>query len=320
MSGEPPGFGLELLPAADESPRCAVHSAELEVDPGGTAFWADEVLVVDVPRPWPKPVWVADDLTAVPDWVAAAGRSGRRVRVLAAVPRHRDERRVVVYRRVPGRGEMHRTEHRCAPKSLIEVVAVLLVEGLDASPATVVDGEPPVRELMICTQGSHDVCCGSRGTDFALEVAAARPDVEVRMVSHTGGHRFAPTGITFPDGRMWGQIRLEEMFSILDREGRPSDVVSRCRGWTGVEGPGQIAERAVFAEVDGWWFDEVERTVAVEVDATGWRCLVGTHSQIWEVHVELGRAVPEIRCGQPGGGAAKPGVEYVVTEPPRVAL
>jgi hypothetical protein len=250
----------------------------------------------------------------------AAGETGRRVRVLAAVPEDGGDRRVLVYRRVPGEGEMRRVEHRGAPESIVDLLELLLVEGLDASPTTVADGAAPARELLICAQGSHDVCCGARGTEFAAEVAAARPGVEVRMVSHTGGHRFAPTGISLPDGRMWGLITLEEMLAVLDRQGRPSDLVSRCRGWTGAEGPGQVAERAVFAAVDEWWFDDVERWVEVEADSTGWRCRVQTNSPTWEVHVAPGRAIPEIRCGQPGGGAARPGLEYVVREPPRVVV
>jgi len=315
MKGDP-----ALLPPAHEAPRCAVHSEQIDIDPGGTALRADEFIVVDVARPWPKPVWAVAGFTAVPEWVMAAGETGRQVRVLAAVPEPGRDRRVSVYRRVSGEGEMRRVEHRCAPESVVDLLKLLLVEGLDASPTTVVDVAAPARALLICAQGSHDVCCGSRGTEFAAEVAAARPGVEVRMVSHTGGHRFAPTGISLPDGRMWGRITLDEMLAVLDREGRPSDFVSRCRGWTGTEGPGQVAERAVFAAVDEWWFDDVERSVEVEAHSTGWRCRVQTQSRAWEVHIAIGRVIPEIRCGQPGGGAAKAGVEYVVSEPPRVAV
>ncbi len=318
MPGDAPAFGLHLLPAADESLRCAVHTEQIAVDPCGTALWVDEIVVADLPRPWLKPVWAAEALSAVPEWVAAAGESGRRVRVLAAVPTHSEEHRVVVYQRVSGEAEMRRTEHRCLPDEVVDLLAVLLLDGLDASPTTVVDTGVPIRELLICAQGSHDVCCGARGTEFAAEIAAARPRVEVRLVSHTGGHRFAPTGVSLPDGRMWGMIEVAEMLAVIDRAGRPSDVAPRCRGWTGTDGPGQVAERAVFELVDDWAFDETPRTVEVEPVADGWRCTVRTHQQRWEVHVGRGRAIPAIRCGEPGGGVAKASLEYVVSEPRRV--
>ncbi len=318
MPGDAPAFGLHLLPAAHESVRCAVHAEQIAVDPCGTAFWVDEIVVADLPRPWSKPIWAADAVSAVPEWLAVAGENGRRVRVLAAVPTSGDEHRVVVYERVPGEAEMRRTEHRCLPEEVVPLLGVLLLDGLDASPTTVVDGEAPVRELLICAQGSHDVCCGARGTEFAAEIAAARPRVDVRLVSHTGGHRFAPTGVSLPDGRMWGMIEVEEMLAVIDRTGRPSDVASRCRGWTGTDGPGQVAERAVFAMVDDWTFDETPRTVEVVAVVDEWRCSVRTSLHSWEMHIGRGRVIPEISCGEPGGGVAKPSLEYVVTEPPRV--
>ena len=61
------------LPARDEAVRCSVFAARLGLDPGGSAVHADEVMVVDVALPWPKPVWAKDGFTAVPDWVAAEG-------------------------------------------------------------------------------------------------------------------------------------------------------------------------------------------------------------------------------------------------------
>ncbi len=316
-------FDTSLLPAADDSPRCAVHAEEIELRPGGSALFVDEIIVVDVPRPWPKPVWAADGFTAVPEWVMAAGEVGRRVRVLAAVGDERaDVAKVVVHRRVAGSGQLERVEHRCTPGLVRDLLSLLLLEGLEASPQTVVDVPVPIAELLICTQGSHDVCCGSRGTAMAGEIEAVRPGVSVRQVSHTGGHRFAPTGITLPDGRMWGQFDLDEMVGILDRAGSPASVAERCRGWIGADGPGQVAEAAVLALVDDWVFDELDRTVEVDAevgaDGDGWRCTVGAGELKWTVGVGLGRSVPSIKCGQLGGGKAKPGTEYVVTSPPQV--
>ncbi len=316
-------FDDSLLPASDAAPRCAPHAEEIELHPGGSALFVDEIIVVDVPRPWPKPVWAADGFTAVPEWVMAAEATGRRVRVLAAVGEEvAPEATIVVHRRVAGSGLFERIEHRCASCDAGQLLEILLIEGLDASPHTVVDVPAPGAELLICAQGSHDVCCGSRGTTMAAEVESSRRDVSVRQVSHTGGHRFAPTGITLPDGRMWGLFDRDEMLSILDRSGSPAALVDRCRGWVGADGPGQVAEAAVFAAVDDWTFDELDRGVEVHVDddhdGQRWRCTVTAGDSVWTVGVGISRVVPTIKCGQPGGGRAKPGTEYVVTSPPQV--
>ena len=309
---------VSLLPGPHEAPRCAPHAEEIGLDPGGTALWVDEIVVVDLARPWPKPVWAADGFTAVPEWVMDAESAGRRVRVLASVPDLDQRHRVVVHRRGSDSGAMTRREHHATPAEIPAVLERLLLDGPDASSETLVDVAAPARELLVCAQGSHDVCCGSRGTQFALDIAAARPDVAVEQVSHTGGHRFAPTGVTLPDARMWGLIEVDEMLAVLDRSGRPSAVAPRLRGWTGAEGPGQVAERAVLEVVDDWAFDDLARSVDVEVADGGWRCTVRTEAVTWQVDVEVGRTVPTIKCGTPGGGAAKAGVEYVATAPPRV--
>ncbi|MBT5139805.1 MAG: hypothetical protein HOM37_12185 [Acidimicrobiaceae bacterium] len=317
-------FDTSLLPAADTSLRCAVHAEVIGLHPGGSAFFVDEIIVVDVVRPWPKPVWAADGFTAVPELVMAAAEAGRRVRVLAAVGDEASNdgasnfAAIVVHRRVSGTGLLERIEHRCAPALVADLLSVLLLDGLDASPQTVVDVPAPRAELLICAQGSHDVCCGSRGTAMAAEISAARPDVSVRRVSHTGGHRFAPTGISLPDGRMWGMFELDEMAAILDRSGSPAAVAGRCRGWTGANGPGQVAEAAVFALVDDWAFDSLDRSVIVDVDGDGWRCTVSAGERHWTVGIALGRRVPSITCGELGGGKLKPGTEYVVTSSPEL--
>ena len=62
-----------LLPASGEAPRCAEHADAIDLDPVGSALHVDEVLLIDVPQPWPKPVWAADGFTHVPEAVMAAG-------------------------------------------------------------------------------------------------------------------------------------------------------------------------------------------------------------------------------------------------------
>jgi len=300
-----------LLPGDAESERCAAHAERIDLDPGGSALWVDELIVIDVPLPWPKPVWAKDGFTAVPELVMAAGEQGRRVRVLAAVPLDDGIGRAVTHR-LEGRADFRRAEHHVDPTGLAGLLEALLVDGLDASPHTVASTDP-VRELLLCTQGSHDMCCGSRGASMHGDLATIDPSFAVRRVSHTGGHRMAPTGVTLPDGRMWGMVTTEEMTGILRREIAPAAVAGRCRGWVGVaDGVEQMAERAVMAEIDDWSFDGRSRSAVVVSQGDVTVVDVSVDADTWRVEVEVGRAVPTIACGEPGGLPAKPGAEWRV--------
>ena len=305
-------FDPSLLPAPDASPRCADHAHAIELDPAGSALWVDEVVMIDVPLPWPKPVWAAEGMTHIPEAVMAAGELGRRVRALAAVPLDDGVSRIVAYERVEGAGAMARREWHTTPDHIGELADRLLRHGLDSADATMVDTDPWVREVAICAQGSHDICCGADGMRLVGQLESIRPWVTVRKVSHTGGHRYAPTGLTFPDGRMWGFVSVDDMAKILDRDGTPSAVTSRCRGWMGADGPGQVAERAVFAMIDDWSVDDVPRDVEVVALDDGWACTVQLAGRAFDVRVESARAVPSISCRAAGGLPAKPGREYRV--------
>jgi hypothetical protein len=310
-------FDLTLLPAADESERCAAHATRIALDPGGSALFADELIVVDVPLPWPKPVWAKDGFTLVPELMLAAGEQGRRVRVLAAVPQDDTVGRIVTHG-LRDSADFSRIEHEVAPSEIADLLTVLLVEGLDASPSTVISNEPQ-RELLLCTQGSHDMCCGSRGASLMADLHAIGPTLAIRRVSHTGGNRMAPTGVTLPDGRMWGLVTTEEMAGILDYSVTPASVAARCRGWIGAEiGPAQMAERAVMAAIDDWGFDSRGRSVEIVAPEsahtlpTKTRVRVLVDDDVWMVEVGPARAVPTIACGEQGGLPAKPGAEWKI--------
>lgn len=184
------------------------------------------------------------------------------------------------------------------------------------------------RSILVCTQGSHDICCGEMGTalaDVIVDDEAGGLDVDVFRVSHTGGHRFAPTALSMPDGRMWAYLTFDDVRSIMDRTGSPANVQQKCRGWIGAKGgAGQAAERAVFATAD-WEWDTKLRSVeivetsekAVGEDSTSWKTTVIAGQESWDIDVAVGRQVPSIACSQPGGRPAKPGREYIVISEPQ---
>jgi hypothetical protein len=160
------------------------------------------------------------------------------------------------------------------------------------------------------------VCCGTDGAEFAEALERRRDDVELFRVSHTGGHRFAPTAMTLPDGRMWAYLTPEIADAIIDRTADRSTAANHCRGWWGAPaGPAQIAERAVFSLM-GFELDERHRSVSVTHGPHGADVVVQVDDRIFDVRVGLGRDVPTIACGAMGGQPAKPGREWVVAEGP----
>lgn len=307
-----PLYDESLMPAAGEAPRCAEHASSIDLDPVGSALHVDEVMMIDVPLPWPKPVWAADGFTHVPEAVMAAGDADRRVRALAAVPLDDGISRIVAYERVAGVGPMIRHEWHVEPAAMAAVVDRLLRVGLDAADEHRVDARDGQREVAICAQGSHDICCGADGIRLVAELLAARPELSVRKVSHTGGHRFAPTGLTFPDGRMWGFVSVDDIGAIVGRDGSPAAIADRCRGWMGAPAVAQVAERAVFAAVDDWAVDDLAREIDVDEIDGGWHCTVLMADRTFDVIVQPGRAVPTVACRADGGLPAKPGKEFRV--------
>jgi hypothetical protein len=92
----------------------------------------------------------------------------------------------------------------------------------------------PQQDVLICTHGSHDQCCARYGKPFYLAAAKlvqANEQVQVWCSSHFGGHRFAPTAITFPDGRYYARLTIDGLQAILLRQMDRTVVRSMYRGW-----------------------------------------------------------------------------------------
>lgn len=263
-------------------------------------------MVVEAPEPWPKPAGNHPELVEL---CREGVEHPERVRLLAAVPHDPDRRRVFAFRPAPG--GMRRAEAELGGDPVAALGTVLTAE----TPAIVAGGSGP-STLLICTQGSHDVCCGTRGVELAGWAEAALPEVEVFRVSHTGGHRFAPTAMTLPDGRMWAYLDPELLAGIISQSVSSAEAAPFSRGWWGARGgPAQVAETAVFAAV-GWEFDRIERTTSVErsTDDGSASVVVETPDQIWRVAVEPGRLVPTVSCEAPGGLPSKQAREWRVIE------
>jgi len=100
--------------------------------------------------------------------------------------------------------------------------------------------------LMICSNSRRDVCCAVRGRPVALESAAERPG-RVWECSHTGGHRFAPTGVLLPHGQTFGRLSGRSAVAAVDAATR-GEVPTQLLGATYDRGRSHLTAAAQAAE------------------------------------------------------------------------
>lgn len=236
--------------AAPGSLRCADVSRRLGTRPLGTAPAAPGVLLVELALPWPPDVASAPALREV---ARAAGATGYRLQ--AVVPQDgpgAPRRRLVRYSRPAGPfAGFHRSE-RSAPAGDPDALGAAARELLEA-PVPSRPTEDDVVDVLVCTHGSRDLCCGRSGTRVHRDLVALElPGVRVWRTSHLGGHRFAATALVLPDGYAWGWVDANDLAGIATRRRPAAEVADRARGCAGLDDPwAQAADVALLAE-RGW--------------------------------------------------------------------
>ena len=287
---------------ATGSLRCSVWARAQDLDPAGTAGSYSGYLVVDVPLPWPRDVSEVPEVAALDDLLSGSG-----LRVQATVPAgHR--RSVTLY-------------DRNTREWTGELTARTLEINTDLSSAahTLLAGGGEARsgkDVLVCGHGRRDVCCGSSGTDLAVELGHG--DVlggaRLHRTSHTGGHRFAPTFIVLPEATLWAFADSDLVARVLSRRGDAADVADRYRGCSGLHGARvQVLEREVLREV-GWdLLDWVRHGEESDNGAVRLHALDGNGRQrMWEAEVTPGRIMPVPDCGRPIEEAHKTETEWEV--------
>lgn len=303
MSSQPPSLRLD-----QEKLLCSDHAKRLSIDPGGSALAVDRILLVDVAPPWPKPATAHPLLNEIDALIQS---SSVPTRLLAALPQTNKSALSISHYQRTG-SSIYRTRYNY--QSATEALQVCSHITGSQTELDIQQEEAP-NEILICTQGSHDVCCGSEGTRLA-NLAAKIENLSVRRTSHTGGHRFAPTGISMPNGRMWANLNFDLLNNIMNSSGEPSELAKHCRGWVGAKkGPAQIAERAVFSKL-GWQLDKCERTITVKPVADDiWNCYLEVKDQlgqrnVWQVDVTKNASIAGITCRAEGGLPNKMVAQY----------
>ena len=334
-------------------PACSDWARSQHLDPVGTAGHYQGFLLVEQHLPWPADI---SDIPELADVSRLAARAGARLQAIfpslwPAESRHPGsapgtgdgagrggERRIIYYRSSrPGwAAPLVRSEARAGVADLADAAAGLLRASPGGGGAQPTDGggeagdAGEVVDVLVCTHGRRDACCGARGTELFGELLEALapggpgpggagavtskmpPPVRFWRTSHTGGHRFAPTAIVLPAATMWAWADVGLIAQVVSGDMALSEVLPRYRGCATLGPPHhQALERAVLAAAG----PSLLATARRSADGPDGLVRLGTEGfGDWEAAVTPGRRVPQPECHTPPEQASKYGVEWVVED------
>ena len=295
--------------------RCSVQSRSLGELPGGSATAADRFVLAELPLPWPAKI-EDHPLLAGPQRPDAGLGTTRVLGIRrAAEAGSATTSKLLVYSRTPGAPfDGFRGFEADVPNEQLAERLKSVLQG-DSSGLRPVDA---TQDVLLCTHGSRDRCCGQAGSLLFLELAGRLPaGVRLWRTSHTGGHRFAPTGVSFPDGLTWAFLDAHLLAGIVDRSIDPAELHSHLRGCAGFDGPDQVADGAAFAKVGWEWIDQPRTTVTTVLASAASRVerevyVAGPRRQFTVTVIE-DDPVPVPPCGEPLTEATKTSPQFVVT-------
>jgi hypothetical protein len=310
------------MPDDSATPACTDWAKSQRLDPIGSAGCYEGFLLVEQPLPWPADVSEVPELGEI---AKVANRARLRLQAVAqaGAPGAGGERdgggalrRVICYRSTrPGwAGPMARSERLTEPGLVAEAALAVVEEAAVPPEAGACGPAATAADVLVCTHGRRDACCGARGMELLGTLAGAsalhRPGVRVWRTSHTGGHRFAPTAIVLPSASLWAWADGSLLSQVVDAEGLLGSVLSRYRGCASLGSPAQQAvEKAVLSEV-GWTLLSSWRR-AVDLGGDVVRLETELYGS-WEAAAREGRRVAQPDCRSDPGLATKQSVEWVV--------
>lgn len=308
---------------------CSVFSSLNKEDPGGSAGTWSRCLVLELAKPWDHEVMDTKHFPAgvaeVLDRTAKEGRVTRLQCVAPDVQYSAEGRTRVMYFTEPDGPFVTYDKHEfLVPDEEVGDLIRALIEAPDGPSdydkyRQETDG---VRDLLVCTHGSRDVCCASFAYPIYhhLRHSYANESIRVWRTSHTGGHRLASNVIDMPEGRYWCRVRKEDIDILVQRSSPAEGLADRYRGWAHMGSPWeQMAEREALSR-EGWGWTGWQVQSQVNERSNGnlsaevrleFSDPVSGRSGAYEVTVEQGESAPTIGCI--GGGDPGETEQYVVT-------
>lgn len=277
------------MSSIQDAPRvrqiCSTIAQERGLDPIGGAHHYDYFLIMEAPLPWPERKFsqagvlapdVIDLLTNVmfvkypEEWVSAC------LCIIAPDKGYSAPgmRRLIYGRRPDGLFAEYETQEYLVPEEQLGALAWALFARPETLPAFDRWRQPRdgVRDYFVCTDGVVDRACAVVGMKLystLRKLPEAQPGGAVRVwkTSHFGGHVYAATLVTLPDGRMWGYLNGENGPTLIRRQGDINLLRGCYRGWLGAPSPFvNVVERELMMR-HGWaWFDYRQAGQVVQED------------------------------------------------------
>lgn len=267
----------------------------MDVSCSGSSLAADEPLIGSAPDavawvcleqdgPWGAKAWTSSHLDpALGAQVEATAKThGVRPSLIRRPGRHADSgagraRQVLVAHSVPGRTWLLAGEVT-SPTALLDLDWAALAAGSAEAVAASLPGlRPSPPQLLVCTNGSRDTCCARLGRPVAAAAHRLCPG-QVWEVTHTSGHRFAPTTVLLPWGVLHGRVLSAGGLLAAAEDGEL--VLTGYRGRSVWPAAAQVAEEHVRRTFTITGLDDL----AVAPADAGWRV---THrdGRWWDVAV-----------------------------------
>ncbi len=260
---------------------CSVGFDRAGVSAWGTAAQAGFFVAVEQSGPWGRDAATQSHLPAGlgPRLSDACASRGGRLSLIRRPGPHPDLRhggRRTAYLAWAGTDPWLLQAAIDDPIDLLDIDWEALAGGdLARTRASFPGAEPAEPVLLLCTNGRRDVCCALRGRPVALAAGLARPG-QVWEASHTGGHRFAPTGVLLPHGAALARLDEDLCAEVVDaaRTGTlPPRTLSPLhdRGRSALDSAAQAAESCVRQHVGETRLDAFTVTTLDNPGATGQR-------------------------------------------------
>lgn len=168
--------------------------------------------------------------------------------------------------------------------------------------------------LLVCTNGTRDVCCATKGRPVALGLAKLF-DTNVWEVTHTSGHRFAPTAVLLPAGTLHGRLDIAAAAGVLRAAERGDTVLQGSRGRSTWPAAAQVAELAVREETGEISLTALAVTTHHETAPVDWVTEVRhVDGRTWQVHTTSRAA--DVQRAESCGKALIPMTYYVTALTP----
>lgn len=227
---------------------CSAAARAVDEPLAATAPSAQCWIVIEQPGPWGRQALTDSHFDATLGATLTSKAEGTGVNVLLA--RHPS-----------------RTERQWDPAGRMAWIAVTapggmrLREGALTDPSVIADWDFPAMAsghlpafgqrtsdplFLICTHSGRDACCAIHGRALLDALPIAPRTWEC---SHIGGHRFAPTALSLPDGYVYGRLEPGAASSVMAQAQAGQMVPSAARGRTCFPPPLQAADLAVRADL-----------------------------------------------------------------------